>query len=451
MAPERRYVVTEETAGFRITSRRHPLDTPDSPEWLRELVNEYDASRRSPVAVRLTGYAFQIQSACACGIMSLVDYYELLELVSKSLMHKWEPRPSEHYEERGDPTIGRDRTLKNWAIARTKTALNGRVHEQWRRLLEHVDPTVLSVHKRVFSTCFGYEEPMLMLQPEFYRHRFLVDDVLRFRAAPVAMLLCDRIVDRDGQLDAMQNWRTLFAPNGESYRSLNKTLTDLPGNVPPKLLFRLPDFVLPRPISQRLELIATILANSDRGLRHARIVSYAAAADIAEAVRRVSRHLRRDLSPRRWKDVEIALTFITDYPDRHQGRLLGLTERSIRWHRDCRGEEIERTISSLGHDARTAKPLISLPDTSGVRFLSTVGEICAEAAEMEHCIASYSDDAVRGQCYLFHIDYEGERASVEVTPSGRVRQAFGPRNSSNRATDWGRKVLGAWGRKLWQS
>ncbi len=52
------------------------------------------------------------------------------------------------------------------------------------------------------------------------------------------------------------------------------------------------------------------------------------------------------------------------------------------------------------------------------------------------------------RCYLFHADYRGEKASVELSPSGEVRQAYGPHNCYNKAAQWATQLLAQWGRGL---
>ena len=67
---------------------------------------------------------------------------------------------------------------------------------------------------------------------------------------------------------------------------------------------------------------------------------------------------------------------------------------------------------------------------------------------MKHCIATYAERAVRGDCYLFHVEYDNQHASVEVDLYGQVRQARGPRNTCNRACVYGQRVLRRWGEQL---
>jgi hypothetical protein len=55
---------------------------------------------------------------------------------------------------------------------------------------------------------------------------------------------------------------------------------------------------------------------------------------------------------------------------------------------------------------------------------------------------------VSGRCYLFHVEYEGTQATVEVDGRGGVLQACGPANVRNAATGWGRRHLQEWGADL---
>jgi hypothetical protein len=137
--------------------------------------------------------------------------------------------------------------------------------------------------------------------------------------------------------------------------------------------------------------------------------------------------------------------FLMDYPGEHRGNIVGLAERSIRWHRQQQVEEIEKTLDKLGGDRSTEAPPILVPEDLDILFLSNVKEVCEEGAKMNNCVASYAGRAARGQCYLFHVSHAGEEATVEVDWAGRVVQAAGPNNRMNAAARWGRRVLGRWG------
>jgi len=65
---------------------------------------------------------------------------------------------------------------------------------------------------------------------------------------------------------------------------------------------------------------------------------------------------------------------------------------------------------------------------------------------MQHCVASHTQSAVAGHCYLFHVNRkDDQQATIEVGRDGRVMQARGPRNQRNKATAWGTRLLNKWG------
>jgi hypothetical protein len=336
--------------------------------------------------------------------------------------------------------------LRHWALRRTAWAIGNRVYDQWKRLLSIVDPTVLEVNKAVFSTTFGYGLAGVLLDPDLYDQKCIVSDVLKYRAAAMAAKLCDRLGFTDQAVEKLQNWRSLYVPEGyRPYTSLNKTLMNLPGGVPLKALERLRGLVLPRPIYDRLELLATLSATG--GLAdNFKAIAFADADRIKTAMQRVSQHLRRSLSPRRWRDVETAIQFMLDFPEKHNGNIVGLADKSIRWHRDNRQEAAWEGVESLGEDRALARPPVGLPDEHGVQLLETVGDLVHESRRMESCISAYAERAVHGWCFLFHVEHNGEAASVEVDRWGRVRQSLGPRNTCNSASKWGKQRLARWGR-----
>jgi tetratricopeptide (TPR) repeat protein len=82
-----------------------------------------------------------------------------------------------------------------------------------------------------------------------------------------------------------------------------------------------------------------------------------------------------------------------------------------------------------------------------VTFLGTVGEIVGEGERMRHCIATRAQDAVHGRCHLFHVEHEGQHASVEVSPEGKITEAQGPHNTDNVAVPVGRDATAQLGRR----
>jgi hypothetical protein len=138
---------------------------------------------------------------------------------------------------------------------------------------------------------------------------------------------------------------------------------------------------------------------------------------------------------------------LLDFPERHRGTILGLSKKAIRWHQAHRRPEL-RLSSGLSLDPATkAKiPPIKVPSDPSVQFLSTVAEIREEGLKMKHCVAQYAEWAVKGACFLFHVNCDGEEATIEVNNKGRVAQSSGPHNQKNRASRWGVHKLAVWGR-----
>ena len=141
----------------------------------------------------------------------------------------------------------------------------------------------------------------------------------------------------------------------------------------------------------------------------------------------------------------------------YKGRLQPLARQAIlgglaiRWHsQDSQEQERQRALSRYGPEKPTAQPPIPLPTDPHVRFLSRVSDISEEGRVMDHCVGSriYIEKAVNGSCYIFHLDYQDQAATVEVDRWGNVVQANGPSNKTNVASAYGSKVLKGWGHQL---
>lgn len=408
------------------------------------------------------------------------NFGKLLEFVARGLLRDWQPT---------DGWYG----ARAWAQQQTARAIARRLREQWLRLLSLADPVVRDVQRAIFAATFG--DAPLAADPALYRQPFLVRDILNFPACAVAVrnayalsgdlpvrrllnapciqearrlarsmgmrLVMDAVPpeepDADMQLERLEDWKALFSDVGVDYRSLNRTLMNLPGRVPHRLVCNLRKVHLERPVEHRLELLVLtqyVGLRADRDsvgeprADHTRLLQHAKASQVREALDRLSRHLRQPLDPRRAADVKQLVQFVADYPEGHAGNLLGLTERAISWHRDRHEEHMNAMRQHYGADTPTTTPPIPMPEVAEVRFLDTVGAVCAEAERMRHCVASYIDLAVQGNCYLFHVSYKGEDATVEVGCEGKVRQSQGPRNQRNRASAWGKRVLNTWAKGL---
>ena len=409
--------------------------------------------------------------------VGLYEFRRLCRVVANGLMVAWEPDP-------GKPSWP---GVRRWAIRRTTWAITGRLHGCWQEMLRHADPQVLDVQRALFAaTCTA---PPLALEPELYEQRWVLGDVHRYRAAALAVALVPELgsvllrlrggatparahevlqdpfaddilspsADAARCVELLCNWRCLYAVDGHTYRSLNRTLMNLPGGVPSSRLRYLCTLRLPRPLTTRLQLILALAWAEAQTTwayspaENSQVVLHARPQQIAEAMHQVARYLRVDWSPRRSQDVWEFARFVADYPDRHRGGIVGLAEKAVGWHRDVDEEATQVAFEGLRPAMPTARPPIPLPTQPGVTFLDTVGAVVSEGEVMGHCVAQYAEGAVAGDHFLIHVTHQGNEATIQVGRDGRVVQACGPRNTRNRASVWGSRVLMRWGRGLARS
>jgi hypothetical protein len=410
--------------------------------------------------------------------------------------------------------------VREWAETQTARAIGRRLHTWYKDRLAspQTPPVVRDVQRRAFAATFT--APILLLHEDFYNRAdpLLLDDLSKYRACAVALLnasavtgvfsrirahhgvreltgsweyaelvaLASRLgvevvlgrghpralVRAEGERElewvvrVMQGgshgWRGLFSPDGETYRSLDRTLMNLPGGLSPAIVPYLAMVRLGRPLLTRLELAFVCLYGQGLYDRYARgrdplppmpddaldveaaqaneaVFLNARADRIKRAVRLVSEHTRNPLSPRRTTDLAFAVRFLMDYPEEHRDNIVGLAEKSIAWHRGAARREAEKVVASLGGKREVARPPIPPPDDERIAFLSTVEEIVEEGQRMNNCIASYAQRAVRGNSLLFHVEKDGEGATIEVSPQGYVVQAAGAHNRRNKAARWAKE------------
>lgn len=440
----------------------------------------------------------------------LFEFGEWIKDIATGLLRDWKPPQREK-----KPSWG----VRDWAVKQTSKCICKKVNTQWSRLLAKVNPTVVAAQRAMYAATQKCSD--LAGTYQFYEKPFVIKDITNYRAAAIASVYSDVLLREapaeymakrlpeyrafeqalaargfnrfafhlgerqspswEDRLEALDHWMDLYSPVRKANGPLRSTLMNLPGGVSPWRLTRLQFVELPRPITKRLELAFVTVLPGEWLLESDKlaIVLDSREDEIKAALGRLSEHLHWPLSHRKTRDIHRLAQFMGDYPDNHNGRLKGWLDKSIRWHRDCRQQEIDRTLQRLGAETKTSLPGAPLPTEPGVRFLRTVGEVCQEGADMEHCVASYAAYAVHGDVYFFHVARDGEAiyvqrgpfrgpttarllvrrafdpalfgansATISVTRGGEMEQAHGPRNSRNRAVTWGERVLRRWGRQL---
>lgn len=403
-------------------------------------------------------------------------FFEIRRAVAKiaeSWGFKWQHQDGQYKPKR----------VREWYEAKIARGIAARLRDYWTEQREKASPDVVAVQRAVFGHTFTTDGAVFA--EEFYRHPRLVADTIKYRAAAIAAvrirsLLWQRedagireaclspeyaaveamVRQAGGQVSvipgryrapdsfdtddteecvaALTDWPRLFSYNGKSYRSLNRTLMNLPGGIPVKLMDRLTEIRITRPFTSRLELIARLAAGRSN---NARVFEHATAERIKKAMELVSPLFGRSLSPRKTRDVAGFVRCLQDFPDPHNGNVVGLAEKSVHWHRHQLDGQRDAILQRLGADRKTALPA-GLPDVDGVRLLSTVGEIVEEGRRMDHCVAGYADRAVWGEAFVFHIEYKGEHATAAADHQGRILDVNGPGNKPNAASKAARRLLG---------
>jgi PcfJ-like protein len=385
--------------------------------------------------------------------------------------------------------------VKHGTTPRTARSIHHRVAAEVKRLHDQVPDEVLATQRAMFAATFGTYGTVL---PELYRpgYAMLRRDIRSYRAAAAA-LACGRFLTETAAENAVKatpefraaritaeragfklslgnpdpdwdfspdddsgretaildrlasGWLGVFSPTARPYRSLNRTLMNLPGGIPASYLQCLAGLTLPRPITDRVELLAVLTwyghaGHHETARQYRHLLLHASRADVTRAMAMVSAATHVPLSPRRTSDIARTTAYLCDYPDGHAGSITGLARKSIAWHRETAEREAAETVSRLGGDKPATLPPLPLPGIPGITFLGTVARIAEEGALMGNCVASYAERAADGDCYLFHADHDGEMATIEVTRDGTVAQAEGPRNRPNTAARWARAALARW-------
>jgi len=285
----------------------------------------------------------------------------------------------------------------------------------------------------------------------------LLDDVVRFRAAAVAVtrieeeVLTDATVPERAELWAWQlrRWRELYCAPGSVQRSVNRTLAQFGDEASADALWGLRAVVLaaPLPSVQHVEVLGCLGARQRAGavvppeLHEA--VLRASSQELGTALVMIDEGLERVPFGREAPAMRLAEILSIFSLEQLRADL----DRRIRFE-DLLTLAIHALRDVLKLDAETIRPPIPLPTAKGVTFLGNVADIMQEGVEMDHCVATRAPKALAGQSYIFRIRAGGYRATVEVGSDGVVLEARGPGNEPTPAVGYAEHVLGCWAAPL---
>jgi hypothetical protein len=400
-------------------------------------------------------------------IIGLFEFNKLCKCIVDILMMDWTSPP-----EKMPKNNKRNWKIFTWAKERTAIALAKRINAKRLQLMEKADKLALGMQKMYYSATGTFHanltNPILFTEA----HKYVAQDFANYRAAVMTAksMNCypntitwynDRYQDDDvlvkvERWENLPNWINVYCGQRKPNGPLRKTLTALPPAIPYGFLRRLTYMNLRKPIYNRLELIAYLSSLNSTlayNTRNILVMERSNRAQVKHAMEMVWNHLRtpkKERSTRKTHSICSTMEFIFDYPDGHNGNIVGLANKSIRWHRERR-YLADKRYCTYANDTQVKLPSTPLPTSTNIRLLKTVGEIFEEGDRMSHCVGTYAVGAVEGKSYIFHVDYGKESATVEVSPGGYVKQARGPHNSNNKATKWAERVLNKWAEQLSQT
>lgn len=356
--------------------------------------------------------------------------------------------------------------VKKWAMEKTKKSLNHLVLEQWRKKVDGFDPYKREIHKKLFLVSPGNARNFSRLQ-KYFDNRHFMDDIIKYKAA-ASWLLNGSDYDpsywgfvHEEPFD-FADWLSNYCPDRKKYTSMNKTLMNLPNGIFYSGLTALASIKLPEPVTTRLKLIAYMNVAGSHSWKnnidqYLGILARSSEQDVKDAVKFIWKHFPdKDTGDfRKTRKITDAIRIIFDYPPDSKVDIKGLAVRSEVYHHN---EVVRRRIMQQEFEKRkkefeeikkskTKLPPIALPDDPKIRFLSSYKDVENEGRHMGHCVESYAESAVLGKCYLFHVDHNGEEATVEVG-NGFVKQSYGPHNCRNSASKYGEVALSQWAKLM---
>lgn len=339
------------------------------------------------------------------------------------------------------------RQQSNDMIAR---ALATRLKVAIARICNEIAPReVVDLQRKMFAStqthCAVLSYPALYTD-EF---KYLRADLMNYNACRMFVKQYEVV-----QFEALVAWRKTLT-TACSNKAMQKTIDHFPVGVSFHSIGYLINAIVERPVTTRLHMIALLsLCEHHNRVRHMRAVANASDAEVIKAVRAYS----DTVINKNVKHQVLAglLSPIFDYDQDYNGDLEGLARRSREWHGQQQRNGLAIGRNRWRYDLWTDDKPTKVPEgvdldklhEQGITLLDSANAVIREGTLMDHCVGGYAQKAVNGECYLFHVERtsdEGttEMATVEISPSGRVRQSYGPRDTHNSASRYGKAALDA--------
>lgn len=290
---------------------------------------------------------------------------------------------------------------------------------------------------------------LLLILPQLNEH--LVSDLFKYK-------FLRELIIQSNTVKSWCNWREDILKNVTNKKVVNQTIDNWRWSGKSVLKFIESKYVkfLNRPINNRTKLYLIIYSSQNK------LTSIFEQTDI-KTIKKSANLLKQNNNNFKLTSLSGCfwyLGLLSDYVrnENYQGAdLINLTKRSIEWHERFAHENnariSQRYLQNHDPNTKTAAPPFEI-DIEGVSRLETLQSIMDESAKMKHCVASYANMALDGSCFLYHVDFEGEMATVEVSCRNTylekskeqyreyyVRQSQGPSNQKNKASAYAERQI----------
>jgi len=357
-----------------------------------------------------------------------------------------------------DVSPGRDGVLER--AERLKAVLRDAILERCRIVARRRDGRIDEMARRVHA----FADTPLVYSRDVLDAPYLVDDVLRFNAAAIAVAMAEELpppVRAASGVSALTpllaQWRSLFAWDGRVTRAVHKTLTALDdtafADVDPHDVWRLRHIPLVEAVRspRHLRLLSERRQLGGQTMeRDLRLLQLAHDDALDDAIDDVVNTLRLQRIPMRQREHVLCEVLSQATNGVADGQLAAA--QAVRTLVRRRLEEVRRERRHrrrvAGARREAAIPPIPMPVDPRLRFLVTEDDFLAEGERMHNCVGAHFSTAVEGGGYFFHFEDDGGPATVRVSAAGRVVEAKGVCNKATTAAQRAARALSTWGAPL---
>lgn len=396
-----------------------------------------------PVTYRYEGYGWSISEPSYSIYLgrNLFALHDIVSDICGKVCMAWNKHREKTFQE-----YGRSPFITQWVNKKIRKRIMAVVYPVFMEILTKNTPAeVLKVAKRYTSqTGFKSHVPKKLLDETWLASNpYFVKDLMNYAAVSSFIRMEGR------SWDGNTNWKEAFA--SEPYHALNVTLHNLKRGFPEIQYLR--TVKLPEPITDRLKLRMICVwsgCNLDCLYKSDKKKILKTFKRFKADQERLQGKKLPKLTLRSKQGIMDFCRYLVDFPETHNGDIMGLYHKSYEWHAQFHRENANRRKEeqkTLPGKTPTVVPPFGMPKIDGITFLNTVKAVRDEGQRMGHCIAGYAKQAVQGKCFLFHCEYQGELASIMLNERGDVVQSYGPRNCHNKASAYASSKLVEWTKK----